>query len=269
MSDTPITTRIYGQGDKHVVVLHGGPGAGGYMAPVAKRLADRFHVLEPLQRGSSDVPLTVATHIVDLDEVISHCCPGARPAIIGHSWGAMLALAYAAAHPETAGPLVLIGCGTFDAASRAELNATIGRRMTDDVKLAMSRLEIEISDPAERLSAIGMLIQPIYSYHLSAHIEASSAECDGRAHEETWQDMLRLQENGVYPNAFSSISSPAIMFHGAYDPHPGRMIYDCLKRHMPQLEYTEWQACGHEPWREEEVHEHFYQTLLRWLNAVL
>jgi len=29
------------------------------------------------------------------------------------------------------------------------------------------------------------------------------------------------------------------MLHGAYDPHPGRMIRDTLARVMPQLEYRE------------------------------
>ena len=44
--------REYGSAGPMVVLLHGGPGAPGYMAPVARELADSFRVLEPLQRGS-------------------------------------------------------------------------------------------------------------------------------------------------------------------------------------------------------------------------
>ncbi len=68
--------------------MHGGPGAAGYMAPVARGLAESFHILEPLQRGTGDRPLTVARHVADLRELIESCGGGARPALVGHSWGA-------------------------------------------------------------------------------------------------------------------------------------------------------------------------------------
>jgi len=45
----------------------------------------------------------------------------------------MLALAYAAAHPSSTGPLILVGCGTFDPAARAELQRTIAIRMNDEI----------------------------------------------------------------------------------------------------------------------------------------
>jgi len=69
----------------------------------------------------------------------------------------------------------------------------------------------------------------------------------------------------VYPKAFSAISSPVLMLHGTYDPHPGRMILASLKPHIPQLEYCEWERCGHYPWREKAVRELFFSTLRDWL----
>ena len=41
--------RKYGQPSYNVVVIHGGPGASGEMAPVAKKLSKTHGVLEPLQ----------------------------------------------------------------------------------------------------------------------------------------------------------------------------------------------------------------------------
>jgi pimeloyl-ACP methyl ester carboxylesterase len=82
------------------------------------------------------------------------------------------------------------------------------------------------------------------------------AECeplDIRAHDETWRDMMRLQSDGTYPAAFSAIESPVLMLHGAYDPHPGKMIYDSLRPFIRQLEYREWERCGHSPWLERSV----------------
>ena len=52
-----IEVRRYGARGPAVIVLHGGPGAPGAMAPVARALADDFMVLEPLQRPSGGEPL--------------------------------------------------------------------------------------------------------------------------------------------------------------------------------------------------------------------
>jgi len=43
----------------------------GYLAPLARGLADSFRILEPLQRGSGGQPLTVRRHVDDLREMLS------------------------------------------------------------------------------------------------------------------------------------------------------------------------------------------------------
>ena len=262
-----IHLRTYGASGPLVVLLHGGPGAPGYMAPVARDLADSFRVLEPFQRASGAEPLTVSIHVADLHEVIETHCTGARPALVGSSWGAMLALAYAAEHPGSAGPLVLIGCGTFDSAARARLRVTIEERMDDGLRQRMDRLSQEFPDPDERFRALGDLILPLYSYELATTNQEVEA-CDARGHHETWKDMVRLQEQGVYPAAFSAIRTPVLMLHGAADPHPGPMIRASLEPHIPQLEYHEWERCGHYPWLEKAVRDEFFTLLRTWLARV-
>ena len=254
----------YGSSGPTVIVLHGGPGAAGYMAPVARGLADLFRVLEPWQRGSGGAPLTVARHVADLHELVEAHCGEARPALVGSSWGAMLALAYAAAHPSRAGPLVLIGCGTFDRTARGRMEAILEERMDDRLRQRMERLPEEFPDPDERLKAMGDVILPLYSYEL-ATTDQEVKECDARAHHETWTDMVRLQEEGVYPTAFAAIDGPVLMLHGTVDPHPGQMIRASLEPHVPQLEYREWEQCGHYPWREKAVADQFHHTLRDWL----
>ena len=73
-------------------MLHGGPAAPGDVAPLAGELGRWCHVLEPFQRSQSSEPLTVATHVQDLDDLIRKRCIDDRPTLVGHSWGAMLAL---------------------------------------------------------------------------------------------------------------------------------------------------------------------------------
>jgi pimeloyl-ACP methyl ester carboxylesterase len=257
-----IIARNYGTAGPLVIVLHGGPGVAGHMAPVARGLADAYRVLEPFQRPSGE-PLTVARHVADLHELVASC-PFARPALVGSSWGAMLALAYAAAHPAAAGPLVLIGCGTFDPVARARIGAICEERMDDGLRRRLGFLEEEFPDPDERLDAMGDLILPLYCYDPVTR-DLEGERCDARAHRETWEDMVRLQGEGVYPAAFAAIHSPVLMLHGAFDPHPGRMIRTSLEPYLPQLEYREWERCGHYPWIEKAVRDEFFSVLRDWL----
>jgi pimeloyl-ACP methyl ester carboxylesterase len=229
--------RTYGQSGPLAIALHGGPGAPGVMAPVARALADRFRVLEPFQRSSGPEPLTVARHVADLRELVESLGEDARPALVGSSWGAMLALAFAAAHPDLAGPLALIGCGTFDPAARARFNETLEARMDAGLRQRLAALG------EDELAERGRLILPLYCCDAVTE-DLELEECDARGHRE-----------------------PAIMLHGAEDPHPGRMILASLRSHMPQLEYREWARCGHYPWIERAARDDFFACLRSWLTA--
>ena len=133
----------------------------------------------------------------------------------------------------------------------------------------MDGLEAEFPDPDERLAAMGDLIHLVDSFDLVPEEGDDSFPCDDRAHRETWEDMLRRQEEGDYPAAFASIGSPVLMLHGAFDPHPGEMIRDGLRPHLPDLEYVEWGRCGHYPWRERAIRDEFFPVLRGWLRQAM
>lgn len=259
-----LIVRSHGESGSQVIVLHGGPAAAGNAVPIARKLGESFRVLEPWQRGSSDVPLTVAEHIADLYEVIDERFGVQAPALVGESWGAMLALAYAAAHPDRVGPIVLVGCGTFDLRSRTRLEANLDGRMDDALRQRIGRLSEEIPDLGERLRAIYELTRPLYLFD-PVPSEDDVPKFDVKAHRETWEDMIRLQGEGVYPAAFSSITSPVLMLHGAYDPHPGDLIRRSLEPYLQELEYREWERCGHSPWIERAARHEFFEVMQTWL----
>jgi pimeloyl-ACP methyl ester carboxylesterase len=260
--------RTYGNDGPLVIVLHGGPGAPGYMAPVARGLAESFRVLEPFQRGSGGEPLSVARHVDDLRELIQAHSPDARPAIVGSSWGAMLALAFAARYPDHAGPLVLIGCGTFDPVARQRLQLTIRERMDTALQQRLDQLANQYPDANERLRAMAEVLLPVYSCDVVSS-DLKLETCDALAYSETWNDMLRLQVAGVYPAAFCTITLPVLMLHGKDDPHPGAMIRASLRPYIPHLEYREFDRCGHYPWLERAVRDEFFTLLRAWLTTRL
>ena len=264
---TDLVVRKYGSGTVSVIALHGGPAAVGDVAPVARQLGERWCVLEPFQRGSGHHPLSVATHVQDLDELIRERCAGGRPVLVGHSWGAMLALAYAATHPTASAALVLIGCGTFSSDARAEFKARLSARLTPADRADIARVEqIETADC--RLAAVGRLMTRVYGYDIE-EVTAAADGVDSRAHKETWEDMVRLQEEGVYPAAFAAIRTPVYMLHGESDPHPGLLTCQDLRACIPQLEYSELRECGHSPWLERHARTAFFARLEPWLGKQL
>ena len=264
----PIAVREYGaQSAACVAVLHGGPGAPGSVASLARQLSDSFHVLEPLQRRSGAVPLTVAQHVDDLARVL----PGRMP-IIGWSWGAMLAMSFAVDHPDLVQSLVLVGCGTYDPSARATYASAMSRRLGADGRRRMAELHAALeatSDPGARddlLAQRGALATQAQSVAL-IEPNKSDLSADALGHEETWNDVLRRQDEGIEPRAFAAIATPVLMIHGDDDPHPGAAIRDTLRPFLPKLEYLGIARCGHLPWLEQDGRDLCLRAVRAWLHA--
>jgi pimeloyl-ACP methyl ester carboxylesterase len=266
----PIAVRRHGTGGPPVVVLHGGPGAPGSAAGLARDLAPDFRVLEPLQRRAGTLPLTVARHVEDLAAVAPE-----RAAIVGCSWGAMLGLSYAARHPGRVSLLVLVGCGTYDEAGRALLGEALDERLGELGRRRLEEIQERLAgerNPAARDAAFGELGQLVGLAECHQRIEGLEAPGDALPpdHEgfsETWRDVLRLQREGVEPRAFEAIQAPVLMLHGDCDPHPGPATRDLLRRFLPRLEYVGMERCGHEPWRERWARDRFLALLRERLAA--
>jgi proline iminopeptidase len=98
-----------------IVVLHGGPDFGfDYLLPELDRLAARFRLVYYDQRGrgrSVDGVLpedvTIASEVDDLDQ-LRRDLRLESVAVLGHSWGGLLAMEYASRHPERLTHLILM-----------------------------------------------------------------------------------------------------------------------------------------------------------------
>src|SRR5215212_3225320 len=78
-----------------LVLCHGGPGMWDYFGDMADLLRDTARVVRWDQRGCGrsqrQGPYSIARSVADLDVVRRHRA-GPRTALLGHSWGAHLAL---------------------------------------------------------------------------------------------------------------------------------------------------------------------------------
>ena len=149
------------------------------------------------------------------------------------------------------------------------MHAIIDERMDDDLRIRLHRVSTDVSDPADQFIQTFKLTRHIFDYDpISPYADKEECEpFDLQAHDETWGDMQRLLDDGIYPKAFAVIESPVLMLHGQYDPHPGRMILDSLLPYIPQLEYHELERCGHSPWIEKSARQDFFSFMGEWLET--
>lgn len=135
-----------GAGDT-VVCLHGLTANAMSFCRLAEVLVPRFHVYsyDLRGRGDSDKPLAgygLEAHRADLLAVIDHL--GAAPvSLVGHSFGALVCVYFAALHPELVRQLVLLDAG-------ANLPASV----LESIKPSLQRLETEYSGADEFLARI-------------------------------------------------------------------------------------------------------------------
>ena len=100
--------RKHGEAPYTIVVIHGGPGAAGEVAPVARELSSEYGVLEPLQTAKS-----LDGQIIELKSAIEE--NGNLPiTLIGFSWGAWLSYIFTAKYPNLVKKLILISSGPYE-----------------------------------------------------------------------------------------------------------------------------------------------------------
>jgi proline iminopeptidase len=110
-NDIEIAYEVIGKG-KPIVIVHGGPGLGHRYLRGLDVLADEFQLVFYDQRGSGQTELgdsdkvTFAGALDDLD-ALREGLGIVKLNLIGHSFGSLVALLYAAGQPERTGSLVL------------------------------------------------------------------------------------------------------------------------------------------------------------------
>jgi proline iminopeptidase len=109
-----------------IVVVHGGPGGDSkYLYPI-QDLSKSYYVIYYDQRGTGLSPrveketLTLESSLDDLHKIVTHYGAGGPVRLIGHSWGAMLVVAYLGRQPEQVSHAVVVEPGLLNPTSARE-----------------------------------------------------------------------------------------------------------------------------------------------------
>ena len=265
MKSNNSSVRIYGKSPFRIAVLHGGPGAPGYMAPVARELSKTCGILEPLQNEDS-----VEKQIAELNHQLTEY--GDTPlTLIGSSWGAVLALFMSARYPDLITKIILIGSAVFDSASSAKIHHTRMSRLSEAQKQEYYKIENRIKDAdeqsrAELFKKWGELFSHTDSFDPLEH-EDETLEVQPHIFNKVWLDFVAMRDDPGFLSAeFSKVKCPVTIIHGDYDPHPIEGIQPFLENCIADIKTHILEKCGHYPWLEKQARDKFYNLLLSEIN---
>ncbi|BAI60535.1 conserved hypothetical protein [Methanocella paludicola SANAE] len=255
--------RKYGKPPFSVAVIHGGPGATGGMAPVARELSVRRGVLEPLQTASS-----IDGQVAELHDVLLE--NAALPVtLIGHSWGAWLSLIFASTYPQHVKKLILIGCGPLKEEYASQIMETRLSRLSDEEKdtlysLAEALNDSHILDKSIAFAEFGKLMSKADSYAL---LPGDGPDLMMRAdiNARVWGEAEVLRRSGELLRIADRIRCPVVAIHGDRDPHPAVGVKKPLMGTIKDFRFILLEKCGHEPWRERFARGLFFEILEREL----
>ena len=259
----PDNPRRYGRPPHRVVLVHGGPGAGGEMAPVARRLSRRFGVIEPIQTADS-----VDGQVGELADHIRHWA--AFPAVlVGFSWGAWLVFILAARHPDLVGKLILVSSGPFSPQyAEGILETRLGRLDPSDRAEAESLMG-SLSPPGDKDPAAFARLGALFE-KADAHdpVDTDFPDLIPRPDlfHQVFPEAAAMRRDGTLPALGHEIRCPAVAIHGDADPHPAAGVEGPLATVLTDFRFILLPRCGHRPWIERHAREAFYRTLERELE---
>jgi pimeloyl-ACP methyl ester carboxylesterase len=251
--------RAYEKAPFHVAVIHGGPGAAGEMAPVARELASGWGVLEPLQTATS-----VEGQIQELRTVLE--MKADLPVfLIGFSWGAWLSYMVAARYPSIVKKLILIASGPFEEKYAAEIEKTRLSRLSDEERAEVESLYEVMDNPAaknrsEAFARFGALFSKADAYDPIKE-ESEAVDFDLDIFRSVWEEAAKLRRSGKLLQLADKIRCPVVAIHGDYDPHPAEGVQKSLSEVLKNFRLILLENCGHKPWIEQQAKDRFYDIL--------
>ena len=226
-----------------------------YLEPVAKMLEPwtLVHRFDQRGCGGSDPSRqhTVARYVADIEALRQHWRHETW-IVLGHSFGATLAFAYAAAHPDRSTAMCYlsgVGVGDWHSLYRAERE----RRMTRDQRRRMVDLKAKAarSDFEERefraLSWFTDYADPAHAWDLAlANVDLDrvlNVEANSLLNAETTWSTTKVLEQA------RKLTMPCWFIHGVGDPRPSSTVAD-LAAAIPGAKLHLIEGAGHDPWRE-------------------
>ena len=274
VSNAVLYYSIQGEGQP-VLLLSGGPGiSSSQLSGLSEHLSKNYKCILFDQRGtgkshtspmdSSTINLNQAIKDIDLLLERQHI---KKITIIGHSWGAMLAMSYAAKYPDHIAKLVLIGPGPLEWSGYELLQDNIMSRASKAEKILMNQIQDSMVNHTASRESLRTLNRTFFRLLFFDALKVDSlgplvgAGSNNAMQQLMLQDLHRINYN-LKP-AISTMQMPVLVICGREDP-VGLFSTFAIKDLNKKAKIAWVEKSGHFPWVEQP--ETFYLELLNFLK---
>ncbi len=250
-----LSLSVYGSNAPTVICLHGGPGVFGYMENLCETISSYSTAIYYQQRGSQQKSQAVKIHqhVSDLDSIVESVSHEPKPIILGHSWGAMLALLYASQKSTKIQKLIMVGSGP--------LNKEMGQLFLNEILYRFgdqrnyfdelwSKLEQEKDEKTLQLYA-NKYLNEVFDFYQNGKTKDArhpALHWDFKASRETMIESDEFVDSGRYEDAFAQISCPITLLHGSHDPIQPEILFKLTRKYQPSASTHKIENGGHYPW---------------------
>jgi proline iminopeptidase len=257
-----------------ILLLSGGPGfSSEYMLPVAQHLESRYKAVLLDQRGTGKSLLetydaTTLDHkklVADI-ESLRRALKVDKLTLVGHSWGGILSMMYAAAHPDRVRALVLIDSGGPTIAGVAKFTANHTSRMTeeDTKRVAEGYANLQKDHKAAILEITRARTPPYFHDRAKALRFADALNQDSFNDKMFWPVVGQLNASFDLRPGLKNVNVPVLIIHGKSDPlESAQEVHDALAGSRVEM----IDDAGHFPWAEQPAA--VYRVLDAFLRQVI
>lgn len=275
--DSKMLTKSYGQGKKTVILINGGPSLSNYMSTLGSQISDNYKIVEYFQKGTPENPssnkdeLTIKSHLRDLKSIIDGT-KDSQIMLIGHSWGASLALLFISENPGVISKTILIGSAPLNDEAGKKFGENIQLRLTEDSKAKLQLIKSDF-DKAKNDEERNMLMQkrlviigPAYHHDPKTEENFSNLKWNYTSFKMSIDSLWDFIDEGKVVGALDAVSDPVVAFHGDFDPIPMKETFKFLGEHIKKFKAIEVKKTGHFPWLEQHAKDAFLNSLSNELD---
>ena len=245
-----------------ICLLHGGPSFNhSYLLPDMDRLADAFRLIYYDQRGRGKsagivdpAEVSMQSEVDDLERVRASF-QLERAALLGHSWGGLLALEYALRHPERVSHLILLNTAPashddgvlFEQERDGHAPADAALVFELESSPAYAEGDLEARAAANRIYFRATLRSPELLDRLIGQLQTGWTKQDvltARAiGKRLWSETYGSAGYNLLPR-LAGLRIPTLILHGDYDFVPLACAAHIAEA-MPAAQLVVLQDCGH------------------------
>lgn len=273
LKDSKINLTTYGKG-KPLLIINGGPGMNSEgFSSLAKELGKNNLAILYDQRGTGqskiDVisPKTITMDLMVADiETIRKYLKIDHWAVLGHSFGGMLASYYVSKHPSNVDGLILSSSGGVDLALRSSLNLT--SRLTQKQRDSLNYWTQKITNgDTSHYAALqrGKNLAPAYVYDKKFVPNVAERLTKGNTdiNRLVWQDMIDMHFD--CKNELKTFKNPVLIIHGNHDVLD-REIAETAHKVFSNSELFYIDKSAHYGWLDQP--DLYYGKIMRFLSSL-